>query len=62
MKNKEILKKSLKYLRREKPNLGLKITKSRGVKSPRNRRDSVEEAQNHLESTWAPQEVERRKI
>jgi hypothetical protein len=30
----------------------------RGVKSPRNRMDSVEKTQNHLESPWPPQEME----
>jgi hypothetical protein len=36
----------------------LKILRGRGVKSPRNRRDSVEKTQNHLESPWPPQEME----
>jgi hypothetical protein len=36
----------------------LKILRRRRVKSPRNRRDSVEKTQNHLESPWPPQEVE----
>jgi hypothetical protein len=36
----------------------LKITQRRGVKSPRNRKDSMEKTQNHLESPWPPQEME----
>jgi hypothetical protein len=37
----------------------LKILKRRVVKSPRNRRDSVEELENALETPWMPHERER---
>jgi hypothetical protein len=36
------------------------ILRRRGVKSPRNRRDSVEKTQNHLENSWSPQEMKWR--
>jgi hypothetical protein len=36
------------------------IPRRRGVKSPRNQRDSVEKTQNHLENSWSPQEMEWR--
>jgi hypothetical protein len=49
--NEEILRNPGVYLRREKNQLGLMITKARGAKSPMNQRDSLEENKNRLGGT-----------
>jgi hypothetical protein len=45
------------YLRRETA-LGLKVLRRRGVRSPRNQRDLVEETRNRLDSPLPLQEME----
>jgi hypothetical protein len=61
--NEEILRNPGVYLRREKNQLRLMITKARGAKSPKNRRDSLEENKNHLGGTleshkrWSGREI-----